>query len=274
VRRLLCLTTCLLWALLLSPPSSGAASSDVAAEEEAYLRLVLPEDELVETATRNPKLLTQVAENLTVVTADEIEAMNAHTLAEVLNRVTGVFVQFFGVHFGANALPHIQGSGASDFTGDRGADEKHVQAFVDGIPWSSLFGDSRLSTIPIGSIDRIEVIAGPASSTWGSALGGVINVITKKTGQAARPTGSASGSAGERDAYDGRVEAAGAVGGVGYYLFGQGQHAEWDDAGGGFESRSLFAKTQTRLAREICHSHLICLAAMVALTALQLLSVP
>jgi hypothetical protein len=33
-------------------------------------------------------------------------------------------------------------------------------------------------------------------------------------------------------------------------------------------------ETQTRLAREICHSHLICLAAMIALTALQLLSVP
>jgi hypothetical protein len=33
-------------------------------------------------------------------------------------------------------------------------------------------------------------------------------------------------------------------------------------------------ETQTRLAREICHSHLICLAAMVALTALQLLSTP
>ena len=33
-------------------------------------------------------------------------------------------------------------------------------------------------------------------------------------------------------------------------------------------------ETQTRLAREICHSHLICLAAMIALTSLQLLSVP
>jgi len=33
-------------------------------------------------------------------------------------------------------------------------------------------------------------------------------------------------------------------------------------------------ETQTRLAREICHNHLICLAAMIALTALQLLSVP
>jgi hypothetical protein len=33
-------------------------------------------------------------------------------------------------------------------------------------------------------------------------------------------------------------------------------------------------ETQTRLAREICRNHLICLAAMVALTALQLLSVP
>ena len=47
------------------------------------------------------------------------------------------------------------------------------------------------------NIDRIEIIKGPASSAWGSALGGVSNIVTKNAGENVRPSGSLYGSYGE-----------------------------------------------------------------------------
>jgi vitamin B12 transporter len=49
-------------------------------EEKNFLLMYFKEEELVvETPTRSPKLVSQVAENVTVVTASDIEFMNAHT---------------------------------------------------------------------------------------------------------------------------------------------------------------------------------------------------
>ena len=50
--------------------------------------------DLVVSPTRSPRPISQVAENMTIITAEDIKRMNAHTVAEVLNRVTGVFVSF------------------------------------------------------------------------------------------------------------------------------------------------------------------------------------
>jgi vitamin B12 transporter len=228
-------------ALLWAPAAALAAPGD------PFEHLYFSGDELVESATRSPKPLSQVAENVAVVTAAEIRDMNAHTLAEVLNRVTGVFVQFFGVHPGATALPHIQGSGETN-PFRRGSEERHVTVLVDGMPWSSQTSGALLDTIPVGIIDRIEVVKGPASSAWGSSLGGVVNVITKQPGRTPVPSGAVQGSYGERGAYDVRGEAAGGAGPLGYYLQGQAQGFDWDDAGADFLSRSAFAKASARLA--------------------------
>jgi outer membrane cobalamin receptor len=53
---------------------------------------------------------------------------------------------------------------------------------VDGRPINSItFGSADLSQIPLDNIERIEIVKGPASHLYGAnAMGGVINVITKK----------------------------------------------------------------------------------------------
>ncbi len=82
-----------------------------AEEDKDFLLMYFKEEELVvESPTRGPKSITQVAENVTVVTADDIKLMNAHTLADVLNTVTGVQVFLTGGP-GSSAVAYIQGSG-------------------------------------------------------------------------------------------------------------------------------------------------------------------
>ncbi|MFB0532978.1 MAG: TonB-dependent receptor, partial [Desulfatiglandales bacterium] len=74
-----------------SLPWTSAAQYE---EEMKILRMFYEEKDLVISPTRYPKPISQVAENITVVTAREIEEMNAHTVAEVLSRVTGLFISF------------------------------------------------------------------------------------------------------------------------------------------------------------------------------------
>jgi len=215
------------------------------ATETAFLRLYYPADQLVEAPTRHPKPLSQIAENVTVITAQEIEDMNAHTLAEVLARLPGLYPQFLANHLGAIMLPHLQGSGETQWHRD-GVDERHVTVLVDGMPWNSATCGPYLNTIPVGIVERIEVIKGPASSTWGGALAGVINVITKAPGSRGGPGGAVSAAAGE-GMTDGRGELAGAAGPVGYYLQVQDQRADWAEDNGSYVGRAGFAKTAVPL---------------------------
>lgn len=228
-------------------PSLCAAADAPPPDEARQLEALYFGDEIVESATRAPTPLSQVAENVTVVTAEEIEAMGAHTLAEVLNRVTGVFVEpFSGVHPGTLTLPHIQGSGESNGW-QRWYEERHVTLLVDGMPWNSMGSSAFTDVVPLTIVDRVEILKGPASSIWGSALGGVINVITKDVGKALRPQGGARASYGQRGAHDAGVELWGGAGPVGYYLAGESQQADWDEAGADSRSRSVFAKVRAVL---------------------------
>ncbi len=184
--------------------SSASAQST---EEKNFLLMYFKEEELVvEAPTRARKSLAQTAENVSVVTADEIRLMNAHTAAEVLNTVTGVQVFLTGGP-GSSATAFIQGSGS-----------RHVAVFIDGVPLNNLSDNaSEIGSLPVQNIEKIEIIKGPASSAWGSALGGVINIITK-AGQHEGTGGLLSASSGKRDTVDFRAEASGKQARVGYYF--------------------------------------------------------
>ena len=165
-----------------------------------------PEELVVETPTRSPKSVSQTAENITVVTASDIELMNAHTLAEALNTVTGVQVFSLGDP-GIRANTFIQGS-----------DAQQVTVIIDGVVLNNLSDNSvDVALIPVQNIEKIEIIKGPASSAWGSALGGVVNIITK-AGTLNNQGGMLSASYGFRSTEDLRAEARGKQDGFGYYL--------------------------------------------------------
>ena len=117
--------------------------------------------DLAVSATRSPKPLSQTAENLTIVTAAEIEMMGAHTLTDVLNNVSGLQTDDRG-SIGTFSGVIVQGSAF-----------EHVLVMQDGVVLNFLGAAlADVSAIPVQNIDRIEIIKGPGSSSWGSALGG------------------------------------------------------------------------------------------------------
>lgn len=176
--------------------------------EEETLELFSAFQESSASASRAPKPLSQTAENITIVTTAEIESLNAHTLADVLATIPGVQTE------------HRGGPGNIVFTNIQSSSFSHVLVMLDGVALNNL-GDnfSDVSLVPARIIERIEIVKGAASSAWGQALGGVINVITKSPEQR-KVGGSASASIGESTTADTNAELSGTVGRLGYYLFG------------------------------------------------------
>lgn len=164
--------------------------------------------DLVVSATRSPKPISQTAENITVVTAADIEMMGAHTLADVLGNVSGLQTDDRG--------------GIGTFSGFsiQGADMFNILVLQDGITLNgSGDGSTDIASIPVEHIERIEIVKGPGSSSWGSALGGVINIVTKSPAADKKLGGALLFSAGERGTRESRGEATGTVGSLGYYLY-------------------------------------------------------
>src|SRR6266487_713008 len=75
---------CVLFAFL-RIPALAAADEDL-----QTLGMFYEGKDLEVSATRNPKPISQVAENITIITAADIEMMGAHTLVDVLANVPGI----------------------------------------------------------------------------------------------------------------------------------------------------------------------------------------
>ncbi|NRA61407.1 MAG: TonB-dependent receptor [Psychrobium sp.] len=128
---------------------------------------------IVITGTRTAKLLNDSPVLVEVIDGDTIAKLSQGTMATALNYIPGIVVKR-SVKDGYN----IQMQG---FDGD------HVLVLVDGQPLISPTGSSTdLDQIPVSNIAQIEVIRGAASVMYGSsAMGGVINIITKKSKESA-----------------------------------------------------------------------------------------
>jgi len=178
-------------------------------QEWEVLNLFYKPHELVVSATHYPKPLSRVAENISIVTAEEIKAMNAHSVAEVLSRVPGVFMGGYDRNFGSTANILIQGSG-----------KYHTLVLLDGIPWNYLVeGNAATINIPVGIIERIEIIKGPASSSWGSSLGGVVNILTKTFSGDNDPSNHAYATYGENQTSDIRADFVNKLGKVDIFAY-------------------------------------------------------
>ena len=124
---------------------------------------------IVITGTRTPKLLSNSPIPVSVISQEEIELITQGTVAQALNYIPGVVVvrnQKDGYNI------QMQG-----FDGD------NVLVLLNGQPLVSPTGSAvDLDQINAQNIQQIEVIKGAASVMYGSsAMGGVINILTKQS---------------------------------------------------------------------------------------------
>lgn len=128
--------------------------------------------EMVVTATRDEVPIEQVGSSITVITAKEIEQQQKRTVADALRMVPGLDLVRTG-SFGGSTSVFM-----------RGAKSEHTLVLIDGIEMndpSSTGGGYNFSNLTTDNIERIEILRGPQSTLYGShAIGGVINIITKR----------------------------------------------------------------------------------------------
>lgn len=117
------------------------------------------------------------ADQVEILRKDEIIQSRARNIPELLETVPGVFIQEMN-----------GGSGRSQIK-IRGSAPEHVLVLVDGQRInSSSNGVADLSSIPIEMVERLEVHKGGASAEFGpDALGGVLNIVTRKAELGEKP---------------------------------------------------------------------------------------
>ena len=140
------------------------------------------------------------------ITAEEIQNKDARTLDQALQLLPGVEIRG-----GAEGIPRVD---------IRGFRSRHVLLLLDGVPINSTYdGQFDPSIIPTENIARIKVTYGTSSVLYGQgALGGVINIITKKGKEGIH--GTASGETGQGKERLGRFTAGGAAKGADFFVSG------------------------------------------------------
>jgi outer membrane cobalamin receptor len=129
-------------------------------------------NEVVVTATKTEQKPQDLTQSVTVITADDIEKSGATNVGDVISTTAGATVTDYGP---LGALQSLE---------LRGSTYQQVLVLLDGMRLNSgSAGGYDLSELPVplDSIERIEIVRGPASALYGSdAMGGVVNIITKK----------------------------------------------------------------------------------------------
>lgn len=154
--------------LFLLAASTAVPISAHAQSEEGSTAL----EPIVVTATSSERFLRDAPASVTVVTGEELRERPVRDLAEAIDGTPGV--QLTGIGLGRRGISI------------RGMLPEQTLVLVDGMRINNsasavAHSDFELGWVPTEAIERIEVVRGPMSSLYGSeALGGVVNVITRR----------------------------------------------------------------------------------------------
>ena len=172
---------------------------------------VLELQEIVVTGTRSVHVLKNVPIETNVIAAREIGGMGLQTLTDAVRWVPGVTI--------SGGAPN---GAARRFTGMiHGLPAHYSMILVDGQRAKSehIHTGVNLNLVPLGMIERIEVVKGPMSALYGSeAFGGIVNIITKPMPE--RPVIAAEMSYGEYNTQNVNLSHGSTVGRLGYYFNG------------------------------------------------------
>jgi vitamin B12 transporter len=145
---------------------------------------------VVVTATRTPQPLAETLSSVEVITREELELLPAADVADALRLRTGIEVARTG------------GPGQQTSLFVRGTESNHVLVLVDGVRINpGTIGSAAVQNLSPAMVERIELVKGPRSTLYGSdAIGGVINIITRRGAAAGRSAELGGGSFGTRSA--------------------------------------------------------------------------
>lgn len=193
-------------------------------------------NDIVVTAAGREQDVKNAPASISVITREELERMPYRELTDALLEVPGVTV--------------TPGEGNSRDISIRGMAPKYTLILVDGKRMSSRESRTNGGNIseggllpPLEAIERIEVVRGPMSSLYGSdAMGGVINIITRRIAKNWRGSARVNGTMQLADNYgnyaDGNFYLSGPVtNGIGVQIQGSLNRREGDTIIGGTPKR-------------------------------------
>ena len=133
--------------------------------------------------TRAPTALNRMVADVVVIDRERIRATSADSLEDLLRREGGMQLSRNGGP-GQSASVMIRGSAASN-----------TLVLIDGVRiGSATLGQTDLAAISLAQVERIEIMRGPGSSLYGAdAIGGVVNIVTRRGDGAAYVSGNLAG---------------------------------------------------------------------------------
>lgn len=139
--------------------------------------------------------IQDVDASVEIITQERIQSLSLRSLPEIIQFAAGTgFVKDSGVTSSVNL---------------RGSSNNQTLILVDGLRRTGKYGTTDLTGITMENIQKIEIIRGPMSALYGAeAIGGIINVITKKPGDKFAATGSMTYGQAERGQRDTFIERA------------------------------------------------------------------
>lgn len=169
-----------------------AFQAATAAAADDPFDLFAEEAHAVSVASIKPETVFNSVSNVTVIDRKMIEAYNYRSVADALQSVAGVMV--WRTYIMQN-MPTFRGALQEHYA-------NKVLVMIDNVPaWHAVTGEGDLDRVGIESVERIEILRGPASVLYGSnALTGVINIVLRRPEKNARlaaaTLGAASGNGG------------------------------------------------------------------------------
>jgi vitamin B12 transporter len=170
-RRICAVLLCMFAIVLAGNPAAIAQSVDI--------------PEIVVTPNYLPTPAGRIGSSVSVISGEQIARASPASLTQLFRSIPGVTVIESG------------GPGGSTEVRLRGAETGHTLVLIDGVrvnDFSTTRDDFDFALLSPTDIERIEILRGPQSALYGSdAIGGVINIITRKPGPGMSASASIEG---------------------------------------------------------------------------------
>ncbi|MDQ0290814.1 TonB-dependent receptor plug domain-containing protein [Oligosphaera ethanolica] len=193
----------------LAQEATDAAAVPVAGAEQELAPVVV-------TATRTETPVTRLGQSVELIGAEQIRASRLPYVTDVLQEVPGLDIKSSGTRDSSTTNLRI-----------RGMEGYHSKILIDGVPYIDCAGtqaQGMLGNIALNQIDHIEVVKGATSLQGSMAMGGVVNIVTRRA-----EDDGLHGSVGVEGGSHGRINSNASLygkNGVVDYLFGLGRERE------------------------------------------------